>query len=67
MTLLSIKSEVWVYSLITLGTEMLSSFFSFYYVKLFLEVYKISKSAFCQAQVRYTFYSFQCRTVLPSL
>ncbi|EDL17237.1 uncharacterized protein LOC74466 isoform X2 [Mus musculus] len=51
MTLLSIKSEVWVYSLITLGTEMLSSFFSFYYVKLFLEVYKISKSAFCQAQV----------------
>ncbi|GAB1292634.1 Major facilitator superfamily domain-containing 13B [Apodemus speciosus] len=50
MTLLSIKSEAWAYSLITLGTEMLSSFFSFYYVKLFLDVYKISELAFYQSQ-----------------
>ncbi|XP_063137072.1 transmembrane protein 180 isoform X4 [Rattus norvegicus] len=51
MTLLNIKSEAWAYSLITLGTEMLSSFFSFYYMKLFLEVYKISELAFYQSQV----------------
>nr|XP_034370434.1 transmembrane protein 180-like [Arvicanthis niloticus] len=52
MTLLiNIKSEAWAYSLVTLGTAMLSSFFSFYYVKLFLEVYKISELAFYQSQV----------------
>ncbi|XP_051002942.1 transmembrane protein 180-like [Acomys russatus] len=51
MTPLNIKSTAWAYSLITLGTEMLSSFFSFYYVKLFLELYKISELAFYQSQV----------------
>ncbi|XP_005064521.1 transmembrane protein 180 isoform X1 [Mesocricetus auratus] len=51
MTFLNIKSAAWAYSLITLGTEMLSSFFSFYCVKLFLELYKISELAFYQSQV----------------
>ncbi|XP_057633030.1 transmembrane protein 180-like [Chionomys nivalis] len=51
MTLWNINSTAWAYSLITLGTEMLSSFFRFYYVKLFLELYKISELAFYQSQV----------------
>ncbi|XP_048967251.1 transmembrane protein 180-like isoform X8 [Canis lupus dingo] len=50
MTLLSIKPIAWGYSMITLGTEMLNSVFSFYYVKLFLHLYKISEVAFYQAQ-----------------
>ncbi|XP_038395990.1 transmembrane protein 180 isoform X5 [Canis lupus familiaris] len=51
MTLLSIKPIAWGYSMITLGTEMLNSVFSFYYVKLFLHLYKISEVAFYQAQM----------------
>lgn len=51
MTLLSTKPVSWSYSVTTLGTEMLSSVFSFYYVKLFLHVYKTSEVAFVQAQV----------------
>ncbi|XP_072798854.1 transmembrane protein 180-like isoform X2 [Vicugna pacos] len=51
MTLLNIKPSAWAFSMITLGTEMLNSVFSFYYVKLFLHLYKISEVAFYQAQV----------------
>ncbi|XP_049495118.1 transmembrane protein 180-like isoform X2 [Panthera uncia] len=51
MTLLSIKPIVWAYAMITLGIEMLNSVFSFYYVKLFLHLYKISEVAFYQAQM----------------
>ncbi|XP_011372747.1 transmembrane protein 180-like isoform X1 [Pteropus vampyrus] len=51
MTLLSTKPVSWSYSVTTLGTEMLSSVFSFYYVKLFLHVYKTSEVAFVQAQI----------------
>ncbi|CAO2583089.1 Transmembrane protein 180 [Lemmus lemmus] len=51
MTLWNINSTAWAYSLITLGTEMLSSFFRFYCVKLFLELYRISELAFYQSQV----------------
>ncbi|KAF3814201.1 hypothetical protein GH733_017817 [Mirounga leonina] len=50
MILISIKPIAWAYSMITLGTEMLNSVFSFYYVKLFLHLYKISEVAFYQAQ-----------------
>lgn len=57
MTLWNINSTAWAYSLITLGTEMLSSFFRFYCVKLFLELYKISEFAFYQSQVGCNFYS----------
>ncbi|XP_029804988.1 transmembrane protein 180-like isoform X2 [Suricata suricatta] len=49
--LLKIKPIAWAYSMITLGTEMLNSVFSFYYVKLFLHLYKISEVAFYQAQM----------------
>ncbi|KAM5199330.1 transmembrane protein 180-like [Hipposideros larvatus] len=51
MTLLSPKPIAWAYAMITLGSEMLTSVFSFYYVKLFLHLYKISEVAFHQAQV----------------
>ncbi|XP_008695396.1 transmembrane protein 180-like [Ursus maritimus] len=51
MILLSIKPIAWAYSMMTLGTEMLNSVFSFYYVKLFLHLYKISEVAFYQAQM----------------
>nr|XP_020760079.1 transmembrane protein 180-like isoform X4 [Odocoileus virginianus texanus] len=51
MTFLNIKPIAWAFSLITLGTEMLNSVFSFYYVKLFLHLYKVSEVAFYQAQV----------------
>nr|KAF6440954.1 hypothetical protein HJG63_012192 [Rousettus aegyptiacus] len=51
MTLLSSKPVSWSYSVTTFGTEMLSSVFSFYYVKLFLQVYRTSEVAFVQAQV----------------
>ncbi|XP_073744094.1 transmembrane protein 180-like isoform X1 [Callorhinus ursinus] len=51
MILISIKPIAWAYSMITLGTEMLNSVFSFYSVKLFLHLYKISEVAFYQAQM----------------
>uniref|UniRef100_G1LA06 Major facilitator superfamily domain containing 13A n=1 Tax=Ailuropoda melanoleuca TaxID=9646 RepID=G1LA06_AILME len=51
MIVLSIKPIAWAYSMITLGTEMLNYVFSFYYVKFFLHLYKISEVAFYQAQM----------------
>ncbi|CAM4419414.1 unnamed protein product [Leuciscus chuanchicus] len=41
------------YSMTTLGSAMMNSMFSFYYVKLFLNRYKISETAFHQSQVVY--------------
>ncbi|XP_061079661.1 transmembrane protein 180-like isoform X2 [Conger conger] len=41
------------YCMTTLGASMMNSMFSFYYVKLFLNKYKISEGAFHQAQVVY--------------
>ncbi|XP_030646164.1 transmembrane protein 180-like [Chanos chanos] len=41
------------YSMTTLGAGMMNSIFSFYYVKLFLNRYKISETAFHQSQVVY--------------
>lgn len=52
--LLRIKPIAWAYSMLTLGTETLNSVFSFYYVKLFLYLYKITEVAFYQAQVRWS-------------
>ncbi|KAM6166299.1 transmembrane protein 180-like [Erethizon dorsatum] len=51
MTFFHIKPAAWAYSMITLGTGMLNSVFSFYYMKLFLYLYKISEVAFYQAQI----------------
>ncbi|XP_004623175.3 transmembrane protein 180 isoform X2 [Octodon degus] len=51
MTFFPIKPTAWAYSMITLGTTMLQSVFSFYYVKLFLDLYNISEVAFYQAQI----------------
>ena len=39
------------YSMTTLGAGMMNSIFNFYYVKLFLDKYKISEGAFHQSQV----------------
>ncbi|KAK9535061.1 hypothetical protein VZT92_007466 [Zoarces viviparus] len=41
------------YSMTTLGSGMINNIFSFYYVKLFLNKYKISEGAFHQSQVVY--------------
>lgn len=39
------------YAMTTVGASMMNSIFSFYYVKLFLNKYKISEGAFHQSQV----------------
>ena len=39
------------YAMTTLGSCMINNIFSFYYVKLFLNKYKISEGAFHQSQV----------------
>lgn len=39
------------YAMTTLGASMMNSIFSFYYVKLFLNKYKISEGSFHQSQV----------------
>ncbi|XP_053707814.1 transmembrane protein 180-like [Synchiropus splendidus] len=41
------------YAMTTLGASMINNIFSFYYVKLFLNNYKISEGAFHQSQVVY--------------
>ncbi|XP_005925433.1 transmembrane protein 180-like isoform X1 [Haplochromis burtoni] len=41
------------YAMTTLGSSMINNMFSFYYVKLFLNRYKISEGAFHQSQVVY--------------
>ncbi|XP_014724895.1 PREDICTED: transmembrane protein 180 isoform X4 [Sturnus vulgaris] len=52
MKLLSgIHSNALAYSMTTLGAGMMNSIFNFYYVKLFLNRYQISETAFHVAQV----------------
>ncbi|XP_061223487.1 transmembrane protein 180-like isoform X4 [Neopsephotus bourkii] len=48
---LGIHPNALAYSMTTLGAGMMNSIFNFYYVKLFLNRYKISEAAFHQAQV----------------
>lgn len=48
------------YAMTTLGSAMINNIFSFYYVKLFLNKYKISEGAFHQSQVS----EFVCATLL---
>uniref|UniRef100_A0A8D0GG98 Transmembrane protein 180 n=1 Tax=Sphenodon punctatus TaxID=8508 RepID=A0A8D0GG98_SPHPU len=48
---LGIHPNALAYSMTTLGAGMMNSIFNFYYVKLFLNQYKISEIAFHQAQV----------------
>lgn len=50
---LGIHPNALAYSMTTLGAGMMNSIFNFYYVKLFLNQYKISEIAFHQAQVQY--------------
>uniref|UniRef100_A0A8C5W7G8 Transmembrane protein 180 n=1 Tax=Leptobrachium leishanense TaxID=445787 RepID=A0A8C5W7G8_9ANUR len=46
-----INQPALAYSMTTLGAGMMNNIFNFYYVKLFLNQYKISEGAFNQAQV----------------
>lgn len=47
------------YAMTTLGAAMINNIFSFYYVKLFINKYKTSETAFHQSQVRISFiYSY---------
>ncbi|XP_063790527.1 transmembrane protein 180-like [Pseudophryne corroboree] len=51
MLSLGIHMPALAYSMTTLGAGMMNSIFNFYYVKLFLNQYKISEGSFNQAQV----------------
>lgn len=48
---LGLDQAALAYSMTTLGSCMINNIFSFYYVKLFLNKYKISEGAFHQSQV----------------
>ncbi|XP_067859623.1 transmembrane protein 180-like [Heptranchias perlo] len=48
---LGIQQNAFAYSMTTLGSGLMNNLFSFYYVKLFLNRYKISEGVFHQAQV----------------
>lgn len=48
-----IHANALAYSMTTLGAGMMNSIFNFYYVKLFLNRYKISETGFHVAQVLY--------------
>lgn len=50
--IVGIHPNALAYSMTTLGAGMMNSIFNFYYVKLFLNRYKISEVAFHQAQVQ---------------
>ncbi|XP_041061603.1 transmembrane protein 180 [Carcharodon carcharias] len=51
LTSLGIQQKAFAYSMTTLGSGLMNSLFSFYYVKLFLNRYRISEGMFHQAQV----------------
>ncbi|KAG2455685.1 OTOAN protein, partial [Polypterus senegalus] len=53
LPMFAIHHNALAYSMTTLGSCMMTSIFSFYYVKLFLNKYQISEGAFHQAQVLY--------------
>lgn len=48
-----INPAAFAYAMTTLGAGMINNIFSFYYVKLFINKYKVSEGAFQQSQVRY--------------
>ncbi|XP_072299453.1 transmembrane protein 180-like [Eucyclogobius newberryi] len=50
---LGLDHAAFAYAMTTLGSCMINNIFSFYYVKLFLNKYKISEGAFHQSQVVY--------------
>lgn len=50
-TTFGINHAALAYAMTTLGSSMINHIFSFYYVKLFLNKYKISEGAFHQSQV----------------
>lgn len=59
---LGINPAALAYAMTTLGSGMINNIFSFYYVKLFLNKYKISEGAFHQSQVSIFAANTQCHT-----
>lgn len=47
-----INPAAFAFAMTTLGAGMINNIFSFYYVKLFINNYKVSEGAFQQSQVR---------------
>lgn len=48
---LRVDAAAFAYAMTTLGSCMINNIFSFYYVKLFINKYKISEGTFHQSQV----------------
>lgn len=46
-----VNAAAFAYAMTTLGSCMINNIFSFYYVKLFVNKFRISESAFQQSQV----------------
>lgn len=46
-----VNDAAFAYAMTTLGASMINNIFSFYYVKLFINEFKISEGAFHQSQV----------------
>lgn len=46
-----VNAAAFAYAMTTLGSCMINNIFSFYYVKLFINKFKISEGAFHQSQV----------------
>lgn len=46
-----VDAAAFAYAMTTLGSCMINNIFSFYYVKLFINKYKISEGTFHQSQV----------------
>lgn len=53
MAKFGIDSAAVAYAMTTVGSGMINNIFSFYYVKLFINKYKVSEGAFHQSQVVY--------------
>ncbi|KAM6905621.1 transmembrane protein 180-like [Xenentodon cancila] len=53
MNVFRVNPAAAAYAMTTLGSGMINNIFSFYYVKLFLNKYKISEGAFHQSQMVY--------------
>lgn len=52
-----VDAAAFAYAMTTLGSCMINNIFSFYYVKLFINKFKISEGAFQQSQVSLSFQS----------
>lgn len=56
LTQFGIDSAAVAYAMTTVGAGMINNIFSFYYVKLFINKYKVSEAAFHQSQASILFF-----------